>query len=385
MTEHSTYELVPSGDKEKLEGWQNYLADRDKGVEHAPNTEQRLLYIHKVLTGHLDVGMPPAPIRAEQLYELVVTDRPDGEEIQDAIEQVYGNDWWNNEASLLAVSEAITNICKDNTRVKYEEDFRGKLRSFGTRSINGSTSEPVYWSHSCVYGENARETFEKRRFTTINNPAVYCGLSTGLDKVYAKMCATYDRLKEEAHDLDQLLFAEAFLQLVGTRIVHPIADGNGRVFATHLAHTLYEAGIRIDDHESFKRFFPGLTCITDTFITEHFLPDLGLDLISGLDNIRIKTDHRFRQNYMRTLRTGIESMIDENIQPNAQYLDFMANNRWQIKRVLLQLGLIKPTPGDKKRLKMEEEMFSEMPEKEKEGKIIFVPYQSEMERFSPRD
>lgn len=381
MAEHNTYEIIPSGEQEKRAGWQAFVRDRDKGVTNQPNTERRLLYIHQVLTGHLGLGITPKSIRQEQLYELLVTDRPDGEEIQDAIEEVYGREWYNNTLYVHAARLAITQLCVQNTKIRSTSDIRGRLRSFGTRSISNGEYEPVYWSHSCIYSEDAREIFTNRRLIAVKDPRIYYGLSNGLDEVYAAMCRTYDELKARAGNLDELLFAEAFLQLVGTRVVHPLADGNGRVFATHLAYTLHQAGIQIDDHEMFREFFPGLTVITDTFITEHFLKNLGLGLISGVDHERMRSDHRFRQEYMARLRTGIEELIKDNIKPDARYIDVIANNRWQIRRVLVRNRLIKKTPTDQRRLDREEHELSRLSAGERAGKIVFIPYEVEMREF----
>jgi len=80
--------------------------------------------------------------------------------------------------------------------------------------------------------------------------------------------------------------------------------------------------------------------------------------------------HPFWDGNGRTFGVHIAKILN----PEGKFFNFISNQAWQIKRVLLKEGLIRPNPRDDKRLKLEQNEFEKLPPAERAGKIIFIQH-----------
>jgi hypothetical protein len=370
------YEIIPSTGR--YEGWQNYLTARSSGF--APATADALKEIHQLQSGSITLALDES-LEKSLMRELYTLDRPDGYMKQKLAEVTFLGG--NSITKILNIygpngigdyiRYVLTVMCEQNTEVQYNPVIVGDIRCLGTRKINGYDPELVYLGHACTFGEGVREQFETAAGTpTLINPEAYYGLTLNLHELYTALCVQYDRLMDQAQGIDDVLMAEAFLGFVGTRILHPFADGNGRTFGSHLANTLTNQGIPTTEYDELMKFVPGLTSVTNTFICDYFLPGLKMGLIHGMGHDAIKLNHAFRQKYMKRLRAGIAQLIRQATSPDSGSFLFIENSAWQIKRILIRDGHITATEGEKKRLAFEAEQHSDTPEEDRDAIAIIL-------------
>ena len=408
----ATYELVPSTDKEKA--WNRFISELDTTFSLSMSTAERLKCIHRILTDSYELtpGVISPRLIREFEWSLYCLDRSDGERIQASLQDMLPYDLetreripaheihcYEDENMRARVGDGFIGsgyrlllaLCRENTVIDLDVQISGKVRTYGSRRISNEEEERVFPAHTCVFSET-REALEKGgQGMMIYDMIAYYGLSKGIEEMYDAVCTKYDELISQAKDLDDVLLAEAFLQIVGTRVIHPFWDGNGRTFGAHLARTLHHNGVQgMRDYKTQMKFVPGLSAMSNIFLEGHkdvsayFLKDIGLSLVSGgIANARMSLDHGYRTEYMVKLRNGIEKLIDEGVNQDATYLDCIAQSAWQIKRVLLMEGLLEPCEKDRKRLEFEADILTEngVAEPERYQYTIFIPLRTVKEKF----
>ncbi len=370
------YDIISSANKE--EGWKRYLAELDTLKSLKMPTTDELRFLHKTIISQSDLLEIEGAIKDELINALYILDRKDAYEKQKEMELKMPYSMrlrrrLNYYEDPQAAFQILQSLCENDTIICLDPKLRGEIRSYGTRRINDAEIETVFASHQTIYAEND-ERENMMRTGIVQSPQAYYGLSIGLDQVYQALCNKYDTIISEQQNLDGILFAEAFLQVAGTRIVHPFWDGNGRTFGVHLAKTLDTNGIKMREYDLQLQFFPAMTTIVDMFLRDHFLPSAGLGLIEGEYHTAISIDFSFRNRYMTQLRTAIDSLISDGINLEGKFFDVISNQAWQIKRVLIEQGLLKAGLQEEKRLRFENEKLSELPEEERVGKVIFIPH-----------
>jgi len=368
------YDLIPSIGK--VEGWINCRSEYQNLMDVNIPTSERLLRLHELATSPATTQPVPPEIVESFRSSLYVFDREDGDEKA----QKFGDRMASQRDLLLQIRQAMSpseqvryllqeyaEVCKQDTEVAVDAGLLGKLRSYGTRAINGKEPETVYATHQCVYPTQKEKDLMQQGVPIL--PTSFYGLSVGLDEVYERFCAKYDETMASSKDLDDLILTEAFFQVLGTRSIHPAWDGNGRAFLAHLGYTLEQSGITIEDYEVMKQFVPGLTIITDALVHQN-LSDAGLALISGENHFNITFNPAFRRQYMEKLKQQLTTAIDHGTSEEGPYYNFFYNGWWQIKRVLIDNGLAEPTEQDKEILKKTSEFLATLPEDQRNPSTI---------------
>ena len=368
-------ELIPSINKE--ESWKAYLGSLDSllkgeiGKDRCTSIE--LKQLHLLVTSPLTIGELPNHIKEDMLLDLYTLDREDDEFIQrllndklkplikEATEKQMPLPEYYRKAR-----EIYKEICAENTEINFNPQLRGELRRYGTRriKIGDGRWEKVYASHTCD-----RST-EMEQFAAIASggfpfpPTAYYGLSVGLGEVYERMCAEYDLINKRDTsfftkvDINRKLLAESFLQLIGTRVLHPFWDANGRTFGTHLALTLEREGIQLRDYRVIEDIISKLTPHNNKFL-DKILEDANLAITGGQLHYSMKLNHGLRQDYMKKLRKTIEDAISHGINKNGPYFKYYSDAAWLIKRTLADNGLVELTQEEVLKIKEEKDKITE--------------------------
>jgi len=361
-------ELIPSTGKE--EGWRRFLDAKGQFLKHQLPTRHELMRIHELVTPKAGFSDVPEVGKAEFMAELIVADRPDFEKKFKQLTERLAREPYQGKEDIREmytyICATLVDLCRADTVVQAQESFNGTLRQLGMRTIRGNgLPEIVYHSHTCVYGGDDGE------------PAhVYHGLSTGLREVYAALCDKRDERMRNAQTLDDQIKAEAFFQTVGTRSVHPFFDGNGRTFLAHLALTLDRLGHPVSDYQTLSRLARGLTTVTNQLL-EHILDDTGVGFLGELDSMMFNLALPKRQEHMARLRHGLDHAIHTGV-----YNRYTNAAWWQVKRVLLREGAVKPSDYEKGLFEAEAIAFRDYPDAEERGLVLVAIPQDERQQLS---
>jgi hypothetical protein len=333
-------QLISSEHKEV--GWQRYLGSRQTLLDSSLSTSQRLLRIHRTLTE--EEVLPLVKEELEVLKsDLYILDRlTDGkiedrlslkeEELEKTIGDRINNDGLHPSIGLLQFyREALkcrTSLYAENAEINLDMQISGGLRSLGTRTIDDFT-ERVFGSHTYNCSSPGFD------------PITYFGLTAGLDEVYEALCTKYDELMQENKDadLDVMLMGEAFLNLLGSRVVHPFWDANKRTFATHVASTLESRGVEISEYSQIVSMTDSLNNIGNEFLME-VLKNGRVHIPENNGYYELRIDPLRRADYMGKLRAEIERAISQGIDVDGDYYKFYLRAAREIKDALTQFGLL---------------------------------------------
>jgi fido (protein-threonine AMPylation protein) len=280
--------LVPSEGKEQA--WETYQQERPRLLRERIPTAELLPALHEIATRHYGaLSFSPDALNDLEL-QLLSLDRPDGRAF---FAQVETRALARGEDDL---ERAIREGASENTSISLNPKVSGALRRLGTRRIEGYPEEEVYAAHTQVFGNGL--------FVT----GMYVGLSDGLGEVYGQLCAKHDELRARATNRRERLLGEAFLQLLGTRVLHPFWDGNGRSFGYHTALTLEREGASPGTYKELARLVRQLAPTNDAFLT-NTLNEAGLRILHPSEFSRLQVDPEYRESYMGKLRTTLEQNI----------------------------------------------------------------------------
>lgn len=360
------YDLIPSIGKEA--GWVNSKREY-QNLTNIP-TSERLLRLHELATSPATTQSIPTEITDLFESSLYITDRNDvDEKAQKFRNRIAFRDRLVLSWQAMSPFEQyrymlhkFAETCKEGTEVTVDAGLSGKLRRYGTRTINGR-EETVFGSYQCTYPTDEEKDLMQRGVPIL--PTAFYGLTVGLDEVYERFCAKYDEMVASSETLDDRIRAEAFFQVLGTRSIHPAWDGNGRAFLAHLGYTLEQLGILIKDYKIMEQFVPGLTRATDALVHQN-LSDAGLTLISGQGHFDITFNPAFRRQYMEKLKQQLTATIDRGTGKEGPYYEFYYTAWWNIKRILITNGLAEPTEEDEGLLKMTSKFLAELPEDQRD-------------------
>ena len=298
--------LIPNSSKEMQ--WQKLTSILDKKTPERRPVSIELKLLHRIFS----IGAREHLIHEEQ-KELVrlmhFVDRPDLDfagfvELRKKVGK--------HTCALFTLPLTDFQHLLGNVDIQFRPSIRGHLRSYGKRKIHGHW-ETVYASHTFSIGADSESPLAP----------TYYGLSYQLDKSYESLCSKFDKLYVESSTFEQRLLSESFLQLVGTRILHPFWDGNGRTFIAHLTLMLEREGIRIREFEKIMDIAKALSPIQNKFLSK-FIEHAGLKPISGENHFKIHTDMDFRNEYMKKLGAAINAAIAEGLSPvTLFYADFL--------------------------------------------------------------
>jgi hypothetical protein len=272
-----SYELILTS--KKREGWRHYLAEIESFLRSPAATSDELKRIHLVMNHHAQAQVHGAI--EEALYmDLYSLDRPDGLIKSEQFDRIRAKHALHiatvPEPALLSMLRfEFARFCSADAQVDLQVSFAGDLRRIGRRRIGVGEWHDVYASHTNFYGGPD--------LSVTPFPKTFFGVSVGLDALYASLGAKHDALRLDAQSgtLDDRLLVESHLQLIGTRVLHPFWDGNGRTFGGHLLLTLEREGIECRDSNVIDEpLMSTLNSMTEHYL-EHTLERSGLEFIEG--------------------------------------------------------------------------------------------------------
>jgi hypothetical protein len=318
-------ELVSSDPKLKKQGWENFYSSLPdlRGRKEAGSL-QLLSEIHKIITTTAVPEEFPKFVREDMEMALFSLDRPDSEEVVSAFIQPYERylkQASQNKYSIpqtyaeLRALYAETARSVHPTTINLNPQIPGHLRSYGTRMIEGYPGEIVYASHTNVFAGMDYEFAFALSGGNMAPPPAYYGLSVGLDRTYDKFGQTYDQMPIASRT--QVLQREAWFQLLGTRVLHPFWDGNGRGFGGYLAVALDELGISTNP-EAIESLVARLSPLTDRFLMT-MLNDANLPLVKDEWHLLLFISPSIRQDYMTKLAGSIDRAIEAGISSSSPY------------------------------------------------------------------
>ena len=257
---------------------------------------------------------------------LVTLDRPDTDRVFEDFLKIAEKDGEEHPKDSLRehhkrVRHSLTEELLKTTKITLRPQLKGGLRTFGDRSIQGYPEERnVPASHMLIMASDA-EMMMLGMGVDVIYPTAYYGLSVGLPEVYAHLCDTYDAMKPASRALPDLLLREAFFQVLGTRLLHPFWDGNGRAFTGHLAAVLTKENIpfKLDKLQQASNM---LGYVSDS-VVELTLKQAKLSLVSDMSEhgpLHLLMLNPFvREDYMTKLRQGITSAIELGVRQESPY------------------------------------------------------------------
>ena len=367
-------EVVGSSDKHV--GWQKFVGNLEDFLANPQSTSEELKRIHALMTSHAAADLTPKPIMEALTHDLYALDREDGQEKTELLHRWYKQrqvefDGQHPYAVFQELKRMHKQLCEPDTEVKLETVIPGELRKLGQRRIKHGEWTTVYYAHTNMYdNDNPSPVILEEHM-----PKTYYGFTVGLAKVYAELCAKYDELMQQAGNgtIEDRLLAEGFLQMIGTRVLHPFWDGNGRSFVGHIALMLEREDVQARDPSVVDQAMYPLTQITERFL-EYVLASSGLGFQSGKKHFSINFDHEYRHNYMTKLRDKLMQIISENIEGTSGAIDYFSNAAWQIQRVLIKNHLVAPTPSNIRRLAVEEHLLEAVPQIKRHKYLAIIPY-----------
>jgi hypothetical protein len=366
-------EIVRSADKEV--GWATYISQLDTLLANPQPASVELRHIHALMTSEAVADLTEDSIQNCFQAQLCTLDRPDGREKSAALKQIYDANTRRYKTMhpydmFDELTQAYKAICTHETEIQLDVHVPGALRTLGQRRINNGEWHTVYFAHTCAYDDEHPGSMAVEELF----PKTYFGLSTNLEKVYGSFCTTYDALRSQAGDsLDEQLLAEAFFSTLGTRILHPFWDGNGRAFAGHALLALERAGIPAREKNPILDAMPALTLITEHFL-EYVLATAGLDFIRGNETFSMYFNHDYRADYMQRLNTKLNTLVQDACNPDTIPIDYYSNAAWQIKKALFNQQLLTPTNQDQRRLTIETNKCAAIPEEDRPKAVILIPH-----------
>ncbi len=339
-------EIVPSSIKR--ERWASFANQIEGLNRRGLPTSRTLKLIHWIFSAGTDKSVMYSSFSKDfgtsALYTL---DRPDGEEKQQlfhpslvALTQRANDENWSILQYLTEGNKAYVRVCQGDTQIEFTPGVWGKLRSYGRRKIGQGPWETLYAAHECIFS-NLADEFIAQATGGRHIPKTYFGLSMDLPEIYGKLCQKYDGLIAQAHEPEERLLAEAFLQVIGTRVVHPFWDGNGRSFMGHLAVELEGEGIHLREYSDAQSLTVGLTANNEQFLFD-LLKRSGLRLLKDLDHVHIRLNHAIRQEYMKLLRKGIGDAIELGLDPFGPYRKYYDEAFFIIQNGLVRSKLWHP-------------------------------------------
>jgi len=344
-TSVGAFDIFSSAPEAKKAGMQRFAAHLNEFAQSSLPTRDLLLGIHAAMTPDVTIDTLPSEVRAEMRLSLLILDRPDIDHVVAISQQIHDEEAQKKvhtswRSYYLTVRKRLADELEKDTKITVAPGLKGALRSLGSRQISGYPEEPVVFaSHTLTMAGFGQMMAFQLGTDQIIFPDAYYGLSTGLDKVYTHLCDTYDALTPDSSALTDVLRNEAFLQVLGTRLLHPFWDGNGRGFMGHLGVTLARAGYAVDMGK-LQTASMQLGYIGDS-IVEKVLHESQLSLVTDLSeagplHYLMWVSPSMRLDYMDKLRGGLTHAIDTITDSSSPYYPFLEDTHQTLTQVFLE-------------------------------------------------
>ena len=287
-------DLISSENKEP--GWRNFMRILPELVKNKGSTTRELVGLHELTTYGAEFPALSKPGMEEMFIQrLCFNDHPDPEKLMESIRETVK--WTAGQNISITKLLSLANAgFKPFLRV----DMRSDIRSLGKRRYDDGHEENVFDSHTLP-------------FVIDDNPKFFQGLTLGLDELYQELCERYDGMWGKSSDFKQKLLAEIYLQLIGTRLLHPFWDGNGRTFGAHLVTALNRMGFNVTETPKEKDIFPDngdedslLAYPNDRFMVKLVKPLL----LTRKECLKMLEDFRLKNEYMKKLHKTIKKVIE---------------------------------------------------------------------------
>ncbi len=335
------FDIINSSPDAKVAGYRRFQQALPELLDQPLPTSALLFRIHDLITPDVTLENLPENIKNDMAISLMTLDRPDADHVGDVAHQVFNRlshqKPYDTKAPLL-FGEAKKQIASElqlSTKISLAPVLKGGLRTFGAREINGYPPEPVvYASHTLVMGGEAQMLALQFGQPGMIYPDSYYGLSTGLNEVYTKLCDKYDSIQPASTQLSDIFFREAYFQVLGTRLLHPFWDGNGRAFTGQLFVSLSKQGITGVDLQKLQETSIALGYVSDRMVKQ-VLKSANLSLVSDLHGIPgtllMWLNPRVRADYMKRLKAELERAIDISNLPDNEYFEIVESGKKELE------------------------------------------------------
>lgn len=340
------FDILNSSTQGKEQGFKRLQQQLPELNHSITDTSEMLQIIHYIVTPDTTKSELPEIISSDMKLGLMLLDRPDDERVINitkvAFDKLAKKNKYLKDSRLFFkdIRDKISSELSRFTTINFNPVLKGGLRSYGSRKIDGFPEEPlVYASHNLVMASESQMFALALGVPNVIYPDSYYGLSTGLDVVYNKLCSKYDLMKPASSQLKDILLKESFFQILGTRLLHPFWDGNGRAFTGQLKFALEKKGISADI-KKLQNASIRLGSISDDMV-KLVLKNSQLSLVSDFHEypgtLMMWLNPNVRRDYMTKLRGGLENAIETADIPDSPYNELVLKGVNIIEKALTQV------------------------------------------------
>jgi hypothetical protein len=326
----------PLSSENKREGWENFIKVLPKLLERGYDADYLLPLLHRLVTKGVKVNEVGSELEFEAAVRLVAEGQPGfgskdmflaaADNMGPYFEQIK-----TRVPSVRGVPQTIAFQVPGERKRRTVDftvfiPFRGHYRQWGKRRTNGGAQETIYAPHQKpLYDTDASgKTIER----------TYVGLTYRLKELADKLNRKGDELLEATKKIenpeDRLtaqLRAIAFTQLWGATILHPFADGNGRVFAAKLVYDLNRIGYAVREIPALPEIAPELKenafAGLGVMFLHRFSEATGTPLFRPEEPIEMMVNPDLLISYMEHLSDAIDTGLDTGVDESSVYFDLI--------------------------------------------------------------
>ncbi|MFZ2594008.1 MAG: hypothetical protein WAX38_04525 [Minisyncoccia bacterium] len=196
---------------------------------------------------------------------------------------------------------------------------QGAFRSQGARIDADGTKTEMPATHTV-------EIFD--RFVHTNKePEYYLGMLDNVGDLMARIAAWRDEGMRRAKNIDQYLTVVVFFSIMGSKIIHPFFDGNGRAFEAQIIKDLHLIGYPVDRMPYLTEYEPMAKNALETISNEYlhaFMQKHKIPYIPHSYLPEVQMNPKLRRAYTHMLSNAIRTDIGAGI-PDGYLGDLVIN------------------------------------------------------------
>ncbi len=304
-------ELISS--ENKGIGWANFLGHLPEMTKNQGSASRELIGLHEICTHGSEFPGASEEFRGVYLHNLCLMDNSSPEAVILAMRKAFGKLNAPTPGNLFKkyilrqspTADDVINNAELDFSPELEVDIRSGIRALGKRKYKDGREEKVFMPHTMPFGVGESTQF-------------FLGLTCKLDELYQEYCQRYDAMWNRATNAKQKLLAEMYFQLIGTLLLHPFWDGNGRTFGAHQVLALNRMGFPVRDEPRVKDICPEipygedflLTHVNEQFVRRIVEPEF---LLTEEEMGRMNYNPRLLHSYMKALHDAIRGPVENGL------------------------------------------------------------------------
>ena len=212
---------------------------------------------------------------------------------------------------------------------------RGHLRKLGERTLSGETKDIFAHIETPMSGLSGEAG---------TPDGIYVGTTEKVDELFNDLCDKCDELYKQAKTLDEYLEVVVFMSLMGSGVIHPFFDGNGRAFAAKLVYDLHKIGYPLKEVPGIGEIEPSLADLALDGVSAQFTSNFASAHGPGLVRTHMinafLSDAKMRKDYMHQMHDAISAQI-KNGAPKDGYLGHLIFSGVEILKLCLSREVMK--------------------------------------------